>query len=84
MELTGMDVANASLLDEASCAAEAVQLSYSVHNAKRRKYFMSDSIFPQTIDVVKTKCHALGIELVVDKLENFDIANAKDYAGLMV
>lgn len=84
MELTGLGVANASLLDEASSAAEALQMSFGIHNGKRKKYFVSDSIFPQTIDVVRTKCHALGIELVVDKLENFDHANAKQYAGLMV
>jgi len=42
-----MDVANASLLCEATAAAEAVQMSYNIHNGKRPKYFMSESIFPQ-------------------------------------
>jgi len=84
VELTGLPVANASLLDEASCAAEAVQMSYGVHNGKRTKYFVSESIFPQTIDVVRTKCDALGIQLVVGKLENFDHNQAKEFAGLMV
>ena len=79
-----MDVSNASLLDEASAAAEAVSMSVGVHNGKRTKFFMSQSIFPQTIDVVKTKCHAADIQLVLGKVEDFDWKNAKDYAGIMV
>lgn len=67
-----MPVANASLLDEATSAAEAVQMSYNVHNGKRTKYFVSSSLFPQTIDVIKTKAHALGIELVIQDTETFD------------
>ena len=46
MELTNMDVANASLLDESTSAAEAVLMSYNIHNGKRYKFFLSDSIFP--------------------------------------
>lgn len=84
MELTGLPVANASLLDEASSAAEAVQMSYGAHNMKRKKYFMSENMFPQTIDVVRTKAAALDIELVVGKLEDFDWDNATEYMGLMV
>ena len=65
MEITQMPVANASLLDEATAAAEAVQMSYNVHSGKRNKYFVSDSLFPQTIEVIKTKCHAIGINLEI-------------------
>lgn len=79
-----MPVANASLLDEATGAAEACQMSYNIHNGKRGKYFCSDSIFPQTLDVVRTKCHAIGVDLVVGKTENFDWAKAKEYAGVLV
>jgi glycine dehydrogenase len=84
MELTSMDVANASLLDEATGAAEAVQMSYNIHNGKRKSYFISETIFPQTIDVIKTKCHAIGIDLVIGKVDNFDWDSAKDFCGIMV
>jgi glycine dehydrogenase len=51
-ELTGMDIANASLLDEATSCAEAVSLAYAVHNGKRAKFYVSDTIFPQNLDVI--------------------------------
>ena len=84
MELTGLPVSNASLLDEAMCAAEAVQMSFGAHNQKRTKYYMSETIFPQTIDVVRTKCDALDIELVVGPASEFPWEHAKEYMGCMV
>lgn len=51
---------------------------------KRKKYFMSKSMFPQTIDVVKTKALALDIELEVGDIADFDWANADQYCGLLV
>lgn len=78
-----MDIANASLLDEATGAAEAVQMSFNIHNGKRTKYFLSESTFPQTIEVVKTKCHALGIELEVGNINDFDFSKANEYAGVL-
>ena len=83
MELTAMDVANASLLDEATGAAEAVQMSYNIHKGKRVKVFVSDSLFPQTIDVIRTKCHALDLDLHVDNVKDFPWGKAKDYCGLV-
>jgi glycine cleavage system pyridoxal-binding protein P len=43
-------------------------MSHGIHNGKRNKYFISESIFPQTIDVVKTKCHASDIDLVIGNI----------------
>ena len=83
-ELTGLDVANASLLDEATSASEALFIAYNVHNGKRNKFFLSNSVFPQNIEVIRTKAEGLGIELVIDDPINFDWANVKDYCGYMV
>jgi len=84
MGLTNMAIANASLLDEATSAAEAVQMSYNIHNGKREKYFLSESTFPQNIDVIKTKCHALNIELVIGDVAKFDWSKASEYCGMLV
>lgn len=83
-ELTGLDVSNASLLDEATSAAEAMFMAYNVHNGKRNKFFLSKSIFPQNIEVVKTKADGLGIELVIDEPANFNWAKVDEYFGYMV
>ena len=83
-ELTGLDVSNASLLDEASAASEAMFMAYNVHNGKRNKFFLSKHIFPQNIEVVKTKANGLGIELVIDEPANFPWALAEEFCGYMV
>jgi len=70
-ELTGMDISNASLLDEATAAAEGISMAISLHNSKRSKVFISNSIFPQTIDVIKTRADALNVELIFGEIENF-------------
>ena len=83
-ELTGLDVANASLLDEATSASEAMFMAYNVHNGKRNKFFLSSSVFPQNIEVIKTKADGLGIEIVIDEPKNFNWAKADEYCGYMV
>ena len=83
-ELTHLDVANASLLDEGTAAGEAMIMSCHIHNNKRRKYFLSKNVFPQNMEVMKTRAHGLGIELVIDDPAKFDFAKADEYCGLMV
>jgi len=60
-ELTGMDISNASLLDEATSCAEAVALSFAASNFKRPKFYVSDTMFPQIIDVIRTRSHGNGV-----------------------
>ncbi|MBK8451806.1 MAG: aminomethyl-transferring glycine dehydrogenase [Thiofilum sp.] len=64
-DLTGMDIANASLLDEATAAAEAMTLCKRSNKLKSDKYFVADDVHPQTIDVLKTRAEYFGFELVV-------------------
>jgi glycine dehydrogenase len=65
-DLTGLDIANASLLDEATAAAEAMGLcARTVADAARKKFFVSALCHPQTIDVVQTRAKPLGLEVVV-------------------
>ncbi len=66
MDLTGMEIANASLLDEATAAAEAMHLLHSAaKNSSATKFFVSELCFPQTIDVLKTRTQPIGVELVI-------------------
>lgn len=65
VDLTAMDVANASLLDEATAAAEAMTLSRRVGKNKSMAYFVLADVHPQTIDVVKTRAEFLGITIIV-------------------
>ncbi|MGS0726006.1 aminomethyl-transferring glycine dehydrogenase, partial [Shewanella sp. 0m-11] len=66
MDLTGLDLASSSLLDEATAAAEAMALSKRVSKAKKANiYFVADDVFPQTVDVIKTRAECFGFEVIV-------------------
>ncbi|MEY4130217.1 MAG: hypothetical protein RLZZ31_341 [Actinomycetota bacterium] len=69
-DLTGMDIANASMLDEATAAAEAMTLAHRANNKRGNKFVVEADTHPQTIAVLQTRAEPLGIELVID--ENFD------------
>ncbi|MGH8808670.1 MAG: aminomethyl-transferring glycine dehydrogenase, partial [Noviherbaspirillum sp.] len=64
-DLTGMEIANASLLDEATAAAEAMTFCQRVSKSKSKIFFVSQDCFPQTIDVVRTRAEPIGVEVVV-------------------
>ena len=65
MDLTGLDIANASLLDESSAAAEAMNMAFSHHRQRRHKFFADHQLFPQTLAVLRTRAEPRGIELVI-------------------
>jgi len=74
IDLTGMEIANASLLDEGTAAAEAMFMQYSLRkNTKGYKFFVSELLFPQTIDILKTRANPYGIELVIGDHESIDL-----------
>ena len=77
-DLTGMELANASLLDEGTAAAEAMSLLFSVRSRAQKKsnavkFYVTDDIFPQTLSLLKSRSNPLGIELVIDKIENINL-----------
>ncbi|WP_316837683.1 aminomethyl-transferring glycine dehydrogenase [Pedobacter nutrimenti] len=74
IDLTGMEIANASLLDEGTAAAEAMFMQYSLRkNQQAKKFFVSELLFPQTIDILVTRANPFGIELVVGNHEEIDL-----------
>ena len=75
--LTGFELANSSLLDEATAAAEAMLLGYHARSRKQTKagvniFYVADDLFPQTIEVLKTRAFPLGIDLRIAKVEDFE------------
>ena len=73
IDLTAMDIANASLLDEATAAAEAMALAKRVSkNRKSNKFFVHSQCFPQTIDVLRTRAECFGFELVIGEIDEIN------------
>ena len=67
LDLTGMEIASASLLDEATAAAEAMAMAKRVSKLKTAgKFFVAEDVHPQTLDVLRTRAGTLGIELIID------------------
>lgn len=76
MDLTGLDIANASMLDEATAAAEAMTLLQRVGKSKSNTFFVADNVLPQTIEVVRTRAEPLGIDVQVGPAANAVQADA--------
>ncbi len=71
IDLTGLEIANASLLDEATAAAEAMTMSYAVTKHKSNTFFVDENCHPQTIEVMKTRAKYLDIDLIIGNPETF-------------
>ncbi|MFY8188128.1 MAG: aminomethyl-transferring glycine dehydrogenase [Flavobacterium sp.] len=87
IELSGMEIANASLLDESTSAAEAMALLFDVRTRDQKKnnvnkFFVSEEILPQTLSVLKTRSAPIGVELVVGNHEDFDFST--EFFGALV
>ncbi|MBK9147766.1 MAG: aminomethyl-transferring glycine dehydrogenase [Flavobacteriales bacterium] len=82
-DLTGLPIANASLLDEATAIAEAMHMLYAARPkelANAHRFFADKGLYPQNIDVLKTRCAPIGVELVVGDAKDLDPADG--YFGL--
>jgi glycine dehydrogenase len=82
MDLTGMEMANASMLDEATAAAEAMQMASRVTRNKSNRIFVDQDCYPQTIAVVQTRAEPIGIEVVVGDYKT-DLNDGEFFAGLI-
>jgi glycine dehydrogenase len=87
IELTGMEIANASLLDEGTAAAEAMALLYDVRSRDQKKnnickFFVSEEILPQTLSVLQTRSTPIGVELVIGNHEEFNFSS--DFFGAIL
>ncbi|HRM46926.1 MAG TPA: aminomethyl-transferring glycine dehydrogenase [Flavobacterium sp.] len=87
IELTGMEIANASLLDEGTAAAEAMALLFDVRTRDQKKsntnkFFVSEEILPQTLSVLQTRSTPIGVELVVGNHEEFNFSS--EYFGAIL
>ena len=87
MDLTGMEIANASLLDESTAAAEAMAMLFSSRNRDQvkngaNKFFVSNECYPQTIDLLKTRSTPMGIELVIGDWKTAQL-NASVYGAIL-
>ncbi|KGL59699.1 MULTISPECIES: aminomethyl-transferring glycine dehydrogenase [unclassified Polaribacter] len=86
-DLTGMELANASLLDESTAAAEAMALLFDVRDRAKKKsgahkFFVSNEILPQTLSLLQTRSIPIGIELVIGNHEDFDFGD--DFFGAIL
>lgn len=86
IDLTGMEIANASLLDEGTAAAEAMSMFHALRPAAKKgahKFFVSKWVHPQTIDVLHTRSAPLGIEIVVGDHKETDLTDPELYGLLL-
>ena len=80
IDLTGMEIANASLLDESTAAAEAMSLLFAVRDRAQKKagvnkFFVSENILPQTLSLLQTRATPIGIELIIGNEDSFDFSS---------
>lgn len=86
-DLTGMELANASLLDESTAAAEAMTMLFDVRSREQKKngtvkFFVSEEVLPQTVSLLETRSAPLGIKLVIGNHETFEFGN--DFYGALL
>jgi glycine dehydrogenase len=85
IDLTGMEIANASLLDEGTAAAEAMFMQFSLRkNQQANKFFVSELVFPQTIDILKTRANPFGIELVIGDHQTVALTSEEFFRGCII
>ena len=82
-DMVKMDVSNASLLDQATAAGEAMYLAYQTHKHKKHTFFVDKGCFPSVIEMVRTRAYPIGVKVVVGSVSDLNLADP-DLCGLMV
>jgi len=83
MDFTGMDIANASLLDEGTAVAEAMGLSHRLNKKDSKIVFVSNDCHPQTIDIVKTRAEPMGLKVIIGKDNEIDKISEDIICGIL-
>lgn len=86
MDLTGMEIANASLLDEGTAAAEAMSMFLGFRKGAKKqamKFFVDENVHPQTIDVIQTRATPIGVDLIIGSADRLDVTDA-GYFGILI
>ncbi|TWU48587.1 Glycine dehydrogenase (decarboxylating) [Rubripirellula tenax] len=83
-DLTGLPLAGASLLDEATAAAEAMGMCVAIHNHKKVGFYASDQCHPQTLALLETRARGLGVDLKIGPIEDIDFDHAGGLCGLLI
>ena len=84
VDLSGFEIANASLLDEATAAAESMTLAHRVGKSKSQKFFIDQNCFPQTISVVTSRAKPIGIEVVIGDPQKLIELKEETYFGALL
>lgn len=85
-DLTAMELANSSLLDEGTAAAEGMSMLFNLRKGDKKqiiKFFVHDKVFPHTIEILQTRSRPLGIELVIGPLSDFEV-DPSEYFGILI
>ncbi len=85
-DLTGMEIANSSLLDEGTAVAEGMSMLFNLRKGDKKRttrFFVHDKAFPHTIEILQTRSRPLGIELVIGQLSDFEV-DPSEYFGILI
>lgn len=84
-ELTGLENSNSSLLDEGTACAEAMTMCFATNNLKKTTFFVCSDVFPQSLEVIKTRAENIGIKLIIGNAHKFDFSTiAEELGGILI
>jgi glycine dehydrogenase len=82
--LTGLDISNASLLDEGTAAAEAMVMAYAASSHKKKSFFVDSAVSPQTISVLRTRAKGFGLNLIISDASKAFRGAEEDISGILL